>query len=130
MEPNKCTHWKKLWKYLFKCFLRFFKIRWVQEIKEWQFLMVPPKETLTQPLSFLFPCLHQRANLHFLFLGPTTPSRFLPPFLLLLPLSNNRPKYLYLFLNHSPLVGWLHTTMDHYGNHSGNFSWIWEKNCI
>jgi hypothetical protein len=48
MERNKCTHLKKiLWKYLFKCFLWFFKVRWVYEIKVWWFLVVPPKETLT-----------------------------------------------------------------------------------
>jgi hypothetical protein len=50
MEPNKCTHKKNLWKNLFKCFLWFFKVWWVQKIKVWRFLVVPPKEILTLPI--------------------------------------------------------------------------------
>jgi hypothetical protein len=38
---------KKLRKYLLKCFLWFLKVWWVQKIKVWRFLMVPPKKTLT-----------------------------------------------------------------------------------
>jgi hypothetical protein len=34
---------KKLWKYLFKCFLWFFKVWWDQENQGVTFLLVPPK---------------------------------------------------------------------------------------
>jgi hypothetical protein len=44
MEPNKCIHQKHLWKYLFTCFLWFFKVQWVQENQSVMFLMVPPKD--------------------------------------------------------------------------------------
>jgi hypothetical protein len=47
--------------------------------------------------------LHMRADLHFLFLSLTIAlSKLLPPFLLLLLLSGNKPRYLYLFLHHLP----------------------------
>jgi hypothetical protein len=45
MEPNKCII-KKLWKCLFKCFLWFFKVQWVEENQGVTFLVVPPKDVL------------------------------------------------------------------------------------
>jgi hypothetical protein len=38
---------KKIWKYLFKYFLWFFKVQWVQENQGVMFLVVPPKDGLT-----------------------------------------------------------------------------------
>jgi hypothetical protein len=42
MEPNKCTHYNKLWIYLFKCFIWFFKVQWIQKN---QGVMVPSGTT-------------------------------------------------------------------------------------
>jgi hypothetical protein len=43
MELNKCIP-KKLWKCSIKCFLCFFKIRWVQENQSVTFLVIPPND--------------------------------------------------------------------------------------
>jgi hypothetical protein len=48
MEPNKCIPNFCSWKCSFKCFLWFFKIRWVQKNQGVTFLVVPPKDKITQ----------------------------------------------------------------------------------
>jgi hypothetical protein len=40
MEPKKCIQLYFLW----KCFLWFFKVGWVQENQDVMFLVVPPKD--------------------------------------------------------------------------------------
>jgi hypothetical protein len=53
---------KKIWKYLFKCFLWIFKVQWVQENQGVTFLMVSPKDVFTH-LKF------KNLYLIFLFIG-------------------------------------------------------------
>jgi hypothetical protein len=51
LELNKMYSWKKkLGKYLFKCFLCFFKVHWVQENQGVMFLVVLPKDGFAQEI--------------------------------------------------------------------------------
>jgi hypothetical protein len=54
VKLNKCIHEKK-WQHLFKCFLWFFKVWWIQENQGVMFLVVPLKDEFTLKLMFKLP---------------------------------------------------------------------------